>query len=143
MSELFGSFHVTPSPTAMREANDLFPRYRDYQRARKHALKLAFWPAESAELSGKAIDLDWDTITGMEGPKACELRIDDVIGGFNNIRIIFYAFSKDIILPGDILPRLFTIGVMQKKTQKFSKANLDTFKARVAIIRRRYYADYI
>jgi hypothetical protein len=126
----------------MKEAADLFRSYGDYQEARKHALKLAFWPNERAENSGKVIDLDWDEIVAMSSPRAFELRIDDVIGGHNNLRIIFYAFEKKIILPGDVMPRLFTIGVLQKKTQRFSNNDLRAFRGRVTIIRRRYYSDY-
>ena len=80
-SELFGHYHVTPTHTAMKEAFDLFRKYGDYQEARKHALKLAFWPQDQAEHSGKVIDLDWDSIIAMSAPRACELRVDDEIGG--------------------------------------------------------------
>jgi hypothetical protein len=142
-SRLFGHYHVTPTHTAMKEAYDLFRNYGDYQEARKHALKLAFWPIEHAEHSGKVIDLDWDEIIAMPAPRASELRIDDVIGGHDNLRIIFYAFDKKIVLPGDVMPRLFTIGVMQKKTKRFSNNDVRTFRARVTIIRRRYYSEYL
>jgi hypothetical protein len=142
-SGLFGRFHVTPTSTAMKEAHDLFPRYGDYQEARKHALKLAFWPADVAEHSGKVIDLDWEEIIAMPSPRAYELRIDDVIGGHDNLRIIFYAFEKSIVLEGDTLPRLYTIGVMQKKTRRFSNNDLRTFRAKVTIIRRRFYSEHL
>jgi lambda repressor-like predicted transcriptional regulator len=126
----------------MKEAHDLFPKYGDYQLIRKQALKLAFWPQSEAEHSGKVIDLDWDAIIAMPRPRAFELRIDDVIAGYDNLRIIFYAFEKRIVLPKDALPRLFTIGVMQKKTQRFSNNDLRIFSARVAIVRSRYYSEY-
>ena len=50
------------------------------------------------------IDLDWEEIKGMGGPKACELRIADRIGGFDNLRLIFYTFEKDVILRNDAAP---------------------------------------
>lgn len=141
---LFGDYHVTPTHTAMKEAMDLFPRYGDYQEVRRHALKLAFWPKRTVVGSGGMVgDLDWEEIKGMNGPKACELRIDDVIGGFNNLRLIFYAFEKDVILDGDIMPRLWVVSILQKKTERFSNANLRIFSARVKIIRQRKYADYL
>ncbi|MFO0867481.1 MAG: hypothetical protein U0935_00915 [Pirellulales bacterium] len=86
--------------------------------------------------------MNWEEISGMKDPRACELRIDDEIGGFDNLRVIFYVFSHDLVLPGDVLPRLWTIGVMQKKTQRFSPNDLRTFAARVAIIRTRNYGNY-
>jgi hypothetical protein len=142
-TNLFGQFHVTPTTTGMKEAADLFPKYGDYQELRKHALKLAFWPNASRGSSGLVCDLNWEEIDGMKAPRACELRIDDVIGGMNNLRLIFYVFSKTLVLPGDVLPRLWTIGVMQKKTQRFSANDLRTFAARVTIIRKRTYSDYL
>lgn len=140
---LFGQFHVTPTPTAMKEAYALFPRYGDYQELRKQALKLAFWPNGSLSASGSVCDLNWEEIDGMKAPRACELRVDDTIGGMNNLRVIFYVFDKKLVLAGDVLPRLWTIGVMQKKTQRFSPNDLRTFAARVTIIRRRNYIDYL
>ena len=142
-TNLFGQFHVTPTPSGMRDAADLFPKYGDYQELRKHALKLAFWPNGVDEQSGLVCDLNWEEISGMKAPRACELRIEDRIGGMNNLRVIFYVFSKTLILPGDVLPRLWTIGVMQKKTQRFSANDLRTFAAKVTIIRKRTYGDYL
>ncbi len=75
----------------------------------------------------------------MSAPKACELRIDDVIAGFNNLRIIFYVYDKQLILPGDVLPRLWTISVLQKKTRRWTPNDLKTFRARVVILRNRKY----
>jgi hypothetical protein len=141
-SNLYGEYHVTPTTTAIKEAMDLFPRYRDYQEARKHALKLAYWPSGGTP-EGKVIDLDWEEITAMPDPKAYELRIDDTIGGMNNLRVIFYAFPKKIVLQGDVMPRIWTIGVMQKKTQRFSNRDLRIFSGRVKIIRQRHYIDYL
>jgi hypothetical protein len=123
----------------MKEAFDLFPHYGDYQEVRSHALKLAHWPGGETE-TGQVCDLDWEEITGMRAPKACELRIDDVIGGHNNLRVIFFVPKPAVVLPGDVLPRLWTIGVMQKKTQRFSNNDLATFAARVMLIRKRKYS---
>lgn len=140
-SNLFGRFHVTPTYTALREARQLFPRYGDYQELRRHALKLAFWPGGTT-VGGQVEDLNWDTITGMKPPKACELRIDDVIGGFDNLRLIFYVFDEKLIRRGDVLPRLWILRVMQKKTQRFTNNDLKIFAARVAIVRQRQYEAY-
>jgi hypothetical protein len=140
---LFGDYHVTPTPTALKEAQDLFPRYGDYQEVRKHALKLAFWPKGESGAGGMVVDMDWEEIKGMNGPKAYELRIDDQIGGFNNLRLIFYVFEKDIVLPKDTIPRLWVISILQKKTERFSKKHLRIFSGRVKIVRQRKYFDYL
>ena len=140
---LFGDYHVTPTHTALKEAQDLFPKYGDYQELRRHALKLAFWPKGPIGSGGMVIDLDWEVIKGMSDPKACELRITDKIGGFDNLRLVFYRFEKDVILTDDILPRLWVIGVMQKKLQRFSNAQLRIFSARVTVLRQRKYYEHI
>ncbi len=142
MSDLFGDYHVTPTSSAIKDAQCLFPRFGAYQELRRQALKLAFWPSGKA-LSGSVEDLDWEELIGMPKPRAHELRIDDEIGGYDNLRIIFYLFEKKIILPGDVLPRLWVISVMQKKTQRFSQNDFDTFAARIKIVRKRYYHDHI
>lgn len=134
-TKLFGSFHVTPTSAAVREAGRLFPKYGDYQELRRYCLGLAFWPNTN--------DLDWETIDGMKEPRACELRIDEKIGGFDNLRVIFYVFDSRIVRPGDILPRLWTLGVLQKKTRRFSPYDLRTFHARATILRQREYREYL
>jgi hypothetical protein len=140
---LFGDYHVTPTHTALKEAQDLFPHFRDYQELRRHALKLAFWPKEPVGSGGMIIDMDWEEIRGMQGPKACELRIADRIGGFNNLRLVFYTFERKIVLPGDSLPRLWVLAAMQKKTERFSNNQLRIFSSRVTILRQRKYYDHI
>ena len=142
MSNLFGQFHVKPASTAFADARKLFPRIGDYQELRKHALKLAFWPTGET-VSGQVCDLDWDIISGMSPPKAYELRIDDAIGGFDNLRLIFYVFRKDLILPCDVLPRLWILAVMQKKTPRFTVHNLTTFSGRVTLVQQRWYQDHL
>jgi len=138
-SNLVGRYHVTPVAAALKEADDLFPKTNDYYRLRHCALNLRHWKQEGCD----DCELDWDEIKGMAPPRACELRIDEEIGGYNNLRVIFYVFEKDIVLPGDVLPRLWTICVMQKKTERFSTRDFRVFKARITTLRHRNYADYL
>jgi hypothetical protein len=140
---LFGDYHVTPTPSAIKEAEGLFPRFGEYQEVRRHALKLAYWPKRRGETGGIVGDMDWEEIKGMSGPKACELRIDDNIGGYNNLRLIFYVFEKNIVLPGDVLPRLWVMSIMQKKVERFTNTMLRIFSGKVQIIRQRKYFDYL
>jgi hypothetical protein len=135
MGALFGRYYVTPTMSAMRDAEDLFPKYRHYQEARRHALKLAFWPGFDG--GGTVEDLHWSWIDGMQEPRAGELRIHQTIGGHDNLRIIFYV--SRIILPQDPLPRIWTLAVMQKKTRKFDRHDLTIFSGRLRILLQRYY----
>jgi hypothetical protein len=136
MADLFGRYYVKPTFSAIQDAQDLFPKFRHYQEARRHALKLAFWPGFDGG-GGLVEDLHWSWIDGMGEPRAGELRVHQTIGGHNNLRIIFHV-SK-VLLPNDPLPRIWTIAVMQKKTEKFEKEDLKTFQARLKILLKRFY----
>ena len=135
-SKLFGRYYVKPSPTAFKEAHDLFPRMRDYQELRRHALKLAFWPSGETDESGQVMDLDWDRIAAAGRPPVYELRISDVINGHDNLRVIFYV--GDRTSPKDPLPRIWILSVLQKKSQRFTQRHTAAFRARRTIIAKRY-----
>jgi hypothetical protein len=137
MAALFGRYYVTPTFASIRDAQDLFPRYRHYQEARRHALKLAFWPGFDGG-GGLVEDLHWSWIDGMGEPRAAELRIHETIGGHDNLRIVFYV-SK-VVLPEDTMPRIWTIAVMQKKTSRFEHDDLKTFRGRLRILLKRRYS---
>ena len=136
-ARLIGNYYVKPTFAAIRDAFALFPRFGDYQEARRHALKLAFWPGGSRGQSGKVMDLDWEWIKGLGNLRVGELRISDVIGGHNNLRIIFYV--SDVVLAGDPLPRIWTLAVLQKKSNKFTSRDLQVFRARLIVLRKRTY----
>jgi hypothetical protein len=138
VSKLFGRYLVKPTSSAIRDAFDLFPRYGDYQEARRHALKLAWWPDSGDAKSGEVMDLDWEWIKGMKEPRVGELRISDVIGGHDNLRVIFYVARSTI--SDDPMPRIWTLSVMQKKTAAFSNRDLRIFSGRVKIVVARYYS---
>ena len=137
MAALYGRFYVTPTSPSIRDAQDLFPKYRHYQEARRHALKLAFWPGFEGG-GGLVEDLHWSWIDGMGEPRAAELRIHETIGGHNNLRVIFHV-SKTV-LPGDPMPRIWTLAVMQKKTKRFSARDFQTFRGSLKILLRRRYS---
>jgi hypothetical protein len=98
---------------------------------RRHALKLRFWPEpHPTDEGGHVLDLDWCWIRALAGLRIGELRVHDTIGGHDNIRIIFF----DPQWPAEPLPNLWVLAVFQKKRDDFTKANLDTFKARRMIV---------
>lgn len=132
MSELFGEYYVKPTGTACVRAWKLCKqRMRDYQKIRSHALKLAFWP--------DGADLDWDWIKSLEAKRVGELRIDEVIAQQNNLRVIFFKANR--ILPGDPMSRIWTLTVIQKKSQDFSGQQIAAFRAMRDIVVARWYAD--
>lgn len=128
---LFGSYYVTPTTTALMRAWKLCQgSAREYQKLRSHALKLAYFP-----VSG-----DWDWIQSLPGKRIGELRIDEMIAGHNNVRVIF--FRANIALDGEPLPRIWTLTAFQKKSNDFSKKEIKAFNAmRQLIVIRSYGAD--
>jgi hypothetical protein len=137
---LTGHYHVIPTSAAIHEAEDLFPRFGDYQQARSHALKLRFGPASDPNESGQVVDVGREWIKSMPGAKVDELRIDDVIGGCDNLCLIFYV--SDLILPGDAMPKIWILSVLQKKSNSFTTHNLATFRGRLTILKKRVYENH-
>lgn len=125
---LVGSFYVTPTATAIRRAWKLCKRSaRDYQILRRHALKLAYFPACG----------DWDWVKSLHGKCIGELRIDERIASQENIRVIF--FQTKIQLPSEPLPRIWTLTVFPKKSDNFTAREINAFKAMREIIVIRTY----
>jgi hypothetical protein len=125
---LTGSFYVKPTATAMSRAWRLCGgSAREYQILRRHALNLRNFPNCG----------DWDWIKTAKGTHIGEMRIDEQIAGQDNIRIIFY--KAPVTLPGEPLPRIWTLTVFPKKSQDFSKKEVDAFCAMRRIVIVRYY----
>ena len=132
MSDLFGNYYVKPTASAgVRAWKVCNQKMGEYQKIRQHALKLAFWPRDA--------DLDWDWIKSLEAKRVGELRIDETIAQQNNLRVIFFKANK--ILPGDPMPRIWTLTVFQKKRQDFSGKEIAAFRAMRDIVVARWYAD--
>lgn len=127
---LFGNYYVRPTATAIARAWSLCrQRVKDVQTIRRHALKLAFWPDDA--------DLDWDWIRGLHDKGIGELRIDEVIAGCDNLRIVF--FKANAMIPEDSLLRIWVLTVFQKKRNDFSKHELSSFLAmRNVVVERNY-----
>ncbi|MFO0916516.1 MAG: hypothetical protein U0795_26405 [Pirellulales bacterium] len=134
--ELFGSHWVTPTGTALNRAWKLFQgRAGPYFELRRHVLKLAYFPSGSVD--SQVVDIDWDWITGTGEEGIGELRISDVIGGQDNLRVIFFLANQ--VRSNEPLPRIWILTVLQKKNQRFSPNELRTFAAAKKLIILRHY----
>lgn len=85
------------------------------------------------------VDLDWSWIVALPNSKVGELRIDDVIGGHDNLRIIFYVGSPTS--SPDDMRCVWILAVMQKKRNDFTAHNIATFRARRLLVRTRFYGE--
>jgi hypothetical protein len=134
---LKGNFRVRALRSVFAVARRLLPRASDRAELRSHAIKLAYWPEKKpvAE-SGKLLDLDWDWVKALKGLKVGELRIDDNIGGCDNLRIIFFVGDTKIRKP---LPIIWILHAMQKKRNDFTKNELEIFRMRRKLVMEWFY----
>ncbi len=136
---LTGDHWVRVFGPALRECSKWWPRARDRMEIRRHALKLRFWPQPNpTDENGVLLDLDWEWIRACKGKDIGELRIHDVIGGCDNIRVIFFVGGRR---NGDRLPTIWVLAVLQKKRDEWTKANLVTLEARRRLILERFYSS--
>jgi hypothetical protein len=137
---LTGNYWVRPLRPALDESCKLCPRKRDRMELRAHALKLRYWPATMpSDDNGQLLDLDWSWIRAAPRLQIGELRIGDVIGGNDNLRLIFFVGERLVALP---MPVIWILRVMQKKRDDFSTNDLAIAKARRLIVLERFYTDH-
>ncbi len=73
------------------------------------------------------MDLDWEWVKGISSNDVGELRIDEVIAGRDNLRIIFYVGD---MVPGDAWPIIWILRAFQKKRDDFTTSDLAGFRLR-------------
>lgn len=134
---LTGQYRVRVIRPVLKEATRLCPKAGDYFDLRAQALKLRHWPSHLVtQPNGHVLDLDWEWIKALPGQRVGELRVDDVIGGFDNLRIIFYVGPSEVKAP---LPMVWILAVLQKKRQDFTNHNTSIFEARRVLVDERFY----
>lgn len=134
---LEGNYHVRVFRPAWSDVHRWFPRTKHKIEVRSHALKLRYWPEKNpSDERGVLLDLDWCWIRALRTRSIGELRIDDTIGGNDNIRIVFFRGDPKVRLP---LPIIWILAVLQKKGDDWTTANYKTFKARRTLVVERFY----
>ena len=132
------NYWVRVAVPAFHDTRKWLPGTRDRMLVRRHALKLKYWPEKSPAVdSGQVVDVDWCWVKALKDLKIGELRIDDTIGGHDNLRVIFYRHDK--IHADDPLPIIWVLTVMQKKRDDFTTNELKTFRGRRLLVLARYY----
>lgn len=135
---LDGDYRVRLFRPALEEAKRLIGPRKDMMELRSHALKLRFWP-RNPNPAEPILDLDWDWIRALKGLDIGELRIDDTIGGHDNLRIIFFKGDPKICAP---LPLIWVIAVRQKKRMEWTTHALSTFRGRRLLVCERFYKNH-
>jgi hypothetical protein len=133
---LTGNYRVRVLRPALDEAYKLCPRMCDRMELRAQALKLRYWPAnQSSDGNGQLLDLDWSWIKAAPHLRIGELRIDDTIGGNDNLRLIFFVGERVVAMP---MPVIWILRAMQKKRNDFSAHDLAMVKARRMFVQERF-----
>src|SRR5262245_9312347 len=128
---LTGSYWVRAIYPAFQDVNGLMRRTRDKIEVRRQGIKLRYWPVQNTEEAGQLVDLDWSWIRALPGLRIGELRLDDAIGGRENLRIIFFVGERIVNAP---LPIIWILRVMQKKRNDFTSHDLAIFQARRTLV---------
>lgn len=133
-----GSFLVRAVRPAFQDARHWLPLMRDRAELRRQALKMRFWGP-----TGLIEDLDWDWIQARRSSRIGELRIGDVIGGCDNLRVITWHPSQ-LTSPswnptGEPVPHIWILAILQKKRNEFTSGNLKSFDLRRQTVINRFY----
>jgi len=134
-AKLTGQYLIRVCRPAFSAAHRLVPGVSDWMELRDHALKLRYWPHGKA--GEKVVDLNWDWIRACGDRSIGELRIEDTIGGHDNLRVIFYKGKPSDKAP---LPVIWILDVLQKKRQSFSTNEIRIFKARRMLVMEYFYS---
>ncbi len=134
---LTGNFRVRVIRPALNKVYKLMPKRRDQMELRAHALKLRYWPAHHVpDEEGRLLDLDWSWIIALKQKRIGELRIADRIGGYDNLRLIFYEGDRAV---RDPLPMIWILDALAKKRDYFTQNELAIFEARRTLVVERFY----
>lgn len=138
-THLTGTRLIRGIKSAFQDARRLLPRTKDRVELRRYTLNLRYWPPGVAAVNGGQImDLDWSWIKTLPGKRIGELRISNVIGGCDNLRVIF--FDPDI--DTEPLPMMWVLAVLQKKKNQFAPQQLRMFELRRLLVIERFYNNH-
>lgn len=133
---LTGSFRIRVFGPALWESKRTWPRTKDRMLIRRQALKLRFFPEKHpTDGSGAVLDLDWSWVRALQGEKIGELRISDVIGGHDNIRVMFFVPSEKP--PDGVMPTIWILAAFQKKRNEFTTAQIAVLRVRKKLLMER------
>lgn len=136
-----GAYYVRAIRPAFKDSHRLLPRMKDRAELRRQVLKLRFF-GEDSQFPNMAVDLNWSWVNALKAYRIGELRIDDPIGGHNNLRVITWH-PKDKMPPSwdrsySPIPHIWVLAVLQKKSDDFTTANILNFKLRQKTAEVRY-----
>lgn len=138
-----GCNFVRASRHGLQVARQWWPKTSDRFEIRRQALKLRFWDERHLHSQGRVLDLSYESIKGVRGERdVFEARIDEPIGGQENIRIVFWDPPKSWE-PCDVERRplriIWILEVFPKRRNEWTHNELTRFAASRLMLRRRCY----
>jgi hypothetical protein len=124
----------------LQSARDTWSKTRDRFEVRRQALKLRFWDERHLHPPGILLDHLYESIKALKGLGIYELRLDDDIGGHENIRVIFFDPPKDWE-PFEKKPLrvVWILEIFPKKRDEFTQNELRRFRASRLLLAQRCY----
>jgi hypothetical protein len=110
---------------------------------RRQALKLRFWDERHEHGPGMLFDHSYESIKALSGQGIYELRLDDDIGGQQNIRVVFFdppsswKPNKNDLRP---LRIIWVLEALPKKRDNWTTNDLTRFRGARLLILKRFYA---
>lgn len=137
---LTGSNFVRFTRHGLQSARSIWDRTGDRFEVRRQALKLRFWDERHRHPPGMLCDHTYESIKALSGLGLYEFRLDDEIGGQENIRAIFFDPPKDWE-PIEKKPMriVWILEIFPKKRNDFTTHDIRRFKASRTLLAQRCY----
>jgi len=134
---------VRASRHGLQLARKLWPATGDRYEIRRQALKLRFWDERHLHPPGILVDLTYESIKALQGLGIYEARIDDIIGGLKNIRIVFLDPPKGWkpTIGEPPLRMIWILEAIPKRRNDWTISDLRRFKAARLLIQKRCYGE--
>lgn len=141
-----GTHYVRAIRPAFQDARKWLPKMSDRAELRRQVLKLRFWGTDGdIQEDGLVVDLNWSWVKCVRELRIGELRIDDVIGGHDNLRAMTWhpqqASPPSWSPSHGNVPHIWVLSIFQKKRDDFTIANITNLKARRLTVIERFYKN--
>jgi hypothetical protein len=137
-----GTNFVRFSRHGLQSIRSWWSNMADRFEVRRQSLKLRFWDERHLHPPGMLLDHSYEGIKALAGEGIYELRVDDEIGGHDNIRVVFFDPPRGwSAVPEHVrpMPVVCVIEALQKKRQGWTTNDLTRFRGQRLIIKKRFY----
>jgi hypothetical protein len=126
----------------LQSIRSYWSRVGDRFEVRRQALKLRFWDERHEHGPGMLFDHTYESIKALAGQGIYELRLDDDIGGQENIRVVFFdppGSWQPIKNQSRPLRVIWVLEALPKKRDNWTTNDLTRFRGARLLIQKRFY----